>query len=487
VEADGTISATGMNNEGQLGNLRRGDQSLVPEPLFGGAAGAVAAVAAGAEHTIYLKEDGTVFAAGIMTGDKYYGQLGMPAGDWDYATGPGQVTALVGTKIVAVAASGGHTVFLDADGRVWAAGLNDDGKLGVGQSDHKIFSPTKLSHRPGTRMAAMADGRFVAIAAGGSGEWGTGHTMCVHEGGGVWAVGNNDRGQLGDASTENRDQAVEVKVLGLYNTKSSLNLGADGKGKVAAGWKHTVRARPGRLSALRVSHSKFVLYAGFVWRAGRLTAKNGGFRLGQVFIHSDGRVWTAGSNEFRQLGAGISDELRNSATPAKGALDHDLDIKPLVVAAAAGEGHTVFLASDGTVYAVGSNTQVLLVCRNDTCARTKLSRTPTFLRTKLTHCGQHRGSWGPGRTCVVMPHRSSTGRTTAARNGRAMTARHRARSGDIALAKLPKCLHRVQPRVVLCVTSCSRTCPCWLMAGGLTSWRLRPGKSTRWPRRRAWA
>jgi hypothetical protein len=42
------------------------------------------------------------------------------------------------------------------------------------------------------------------------------------------------------------------------------------------------RARPGRLSALRVLHSKYSLYESFIMgRAGRLTVRNG-FRCGQV-------------------------------------------------------------------------------------------------------------------------------------------------------------------------------------------------------------
>jgi hypothetical protein len=43
----------------------------------------------------------------------------------------------------------------------------------------------------------------------------------------------------------------------------------------------TVRARPGRLSAFRVSHSKLICMAILCGRAGRLTTQHGGFRLGQ--------------------------------------------------------------------------------------------------------------------------------------------------------------------------------------------------------------
>ena len=47
------------------------------------------------------------------------------------------------------------------------------------------------------------------------------------------------------------------------------------------GLLHSVRARPRRLSALSVSHSKSICMALLYGRAGRLTAENGGFRPGQ--------------------------------------------------------------------------------------------------------------------------------------------------------------------------------------------------------------
>jgi hypothetical protein len=63
---------------------------------------------------------------------------------------------------------------------------------------------------------------------------------------------------------------VVVELVGLVG-------GAAHNGKVA-----TVRARPGRLSALSVSHSKSGLYGAFVWGRRALNRKNGGSRPGQV-------------------------------------------------------------------------------------------------------------------------------------------------------------------------------------------------------------
>ena len=68
-------------------------------------------VAAGGFHTVGLKADGTVVAAGRNN----HGQCGVSG--W--------------TDIVAVAAGGGHTVGLKADGTVAAVGYNGYGQCDV--------------------------------------------------------------------------------------------------------------------------------------------------------------------------------------------------------------------------------------------------------------------------------------------------------------------------------------------------------------------
>jgi hypothetical protein len=77
----------------------------------------------------------------------------------------------------------------------------------------------------------------------------------------------------------------------------------------------TVRAHPGRVRALSVSHSKSVLHGGFVWGGGRLTALNGGFRPGQM--------WTG---------------LYGMAFSTVGSLVAGFLVKPLAAAGGAGGG-----------------------------------------------------------------------------------------------------------------------------------------------------
>ena len=80
----------------------------------------------------------------------------------------------------------------------------------------------------------------------------------------------------------NSSSALELHIARTVDLHEELHAFFEGvrlvRECVRAG---SVRACPGRLSALRVFHSKSVLYGAY-GRAGHLTVKNGGFRPGQV-------------------------------------------------------------------------------------------------------------------------------------------------------------------------------------------------------------
>ena len=71
-----------------------------------------------------------------------------------------------------------------------------------------------------------------------------------------------------------------------------------------------------------------------------------------VYLKSDGTVWATGMNTSGQLGDGTTTQ-RNNPVQVKNADGSGLSG---VVGITAGQNHTVYLKSDGTVWATGSNT-----------------------------------------------------------------------------------------------------------------------------------
>ena len=127
------------------------------------------------------------------------------------------------------------------------------------------------------------------------------HTVYLKSDGTVWAGGYNDYGQLGDGTTNRRYNPVLVK-----NADGS---GLSGVVKILAEGRHT------------------------------------------IYLKSDGTVWATGRNDYGQLVDGRPTSS-NYPVLVKNAGSSGFSG---VVGISAGESHTVYLKSDGTVWATGDN------------------------------------------------------------------------------------------------------------------------------------
>ena len=120
------VWAWGMNTSGQCGT---GGLSVVEEPTEVEALRGlrVGSVALGAKHScVVLEDDG-----GVLTwGNGACGKLGH--GTNDDVKKPSRVEALAGKRIVAAALGDSHSLFADAQGKVWGCGENKEGQLGLG-------------------------------------------------------------------------------------------------------------------------------------------------------------------------------------------------------------------------------------------------------------------------------------------------------------------------------------------------------------------
>ncbi|MFN0127578.1 MAG: choice-of-anchor D domain-containing protein [Verrucomicrobiales bacterium] len=192
---DGTIAAWGQNSSGQLGtgtitgaNLPIDVLRTEGSALFGKQA---AAIAAGANHSLALCTDGTVVAWGA-------GGLNLGIGDGNSSARPLRVStsvgvsALAGRTVVSIAAGTQHSLALCGDGRVVAWGSNDRGQLGDGTVQPRLVPTAVDSISPNSALrgrtvqsvaagayhtlALCSDGTLVAWGMNSEGQLGDGTT-----------------------------------------------------------------------------------------------------------------------------------------------------------------------------------------------------------------------------------------------------------------------------------------------------------------------
>lgn len=130
VRRDGTVWGWGRNSSGQLGlrSVGRAKYSTqVMGPLGVGFLENITSVSAGKKHTVAIDTAGTLWA----WGDNSYGALGVATSDSTKSMYPIHLDTMF-NQIEAVSAGADFTIALKSDGTVWSWGRNDKGQLGNG-------------------------------------------------------------------------------------------------------------------------------------------------------------------------------------------------------------------------------------------------------------------------------------------------------------------------------------------------------------------
>lgn len=284
----------------------------------------VSRISTGFYHSLFLETNGSLWA----TGWNLYGQLGNGTYSTAYPYGINLPAQIVASNVTAIAAGGGHTLFLKSNGSLWAVGWNAYGQLGDGTTDGGNFE-TNLPEQ-------IVASNVIAIAAG------LNHSLFLKSNGSLWAMGDNSFGQLGDGSTDN----------GNYETNRPEQIVASGVTAIAAGYRHSLFLKSdGSLWAMgnnaygqlgNGTYNNTNLPVLIV--AGNVTAIAAGAQH-SLFLKNDGSLWVMGNNRAGQLG-----------DPAVGTTNNpDEVVTGNVTVIAAGSAHSLFLMNNGSLWAMGNN------------------------------------------------------------------------------------------------------------------------------------
>jgi len=217
-----------------------------------------------------------------------------------------------------IAAGGRHNVALKSDGSVWVWGNNQLGQLGDG---------TRNTHLVPVQVQNLRN--MVSVSAG------MNHTVALRDDGTVWAWGENFSNQLGSGEG-GYVRSIPDQVQNINNVVS-----------IATGSTHTVALKDdGTVWSWGfhgTSHSGLIHQ---VQNLSNVTAVAAGGRH-SVALKSDGTVWAWGANLSGQLGDGTTSPHQYFPVQVQNLNN--------IISIAAGQGHSVALKSDGTVWTWGGN------------------------------------------------------------------------------------------------------------------------------------
>ena len=260
----------------------------------------VKAVAAGNTHSLFLMADGSVWACG-SDGSGQLGALGV--------NGQNTVTMVTGLPkpAIAIAASTLSSMALLDDGTVWTWGDDTFGELGNGIIGAGGSTPVEVIHTSVVKDKPLTN--VIAIAAGAN------HGVALQSDGTVWSWGDNQYGQL------------------CHNT--------------------------GGVSGALSSHAVSALTPGGSLLSG-VKAISANVSDDSLLLTDSGGVFGCGRNSSGQLGIGSTINEKGAVQVLAGAQGAG-NLKS-VKAVSAGEVHSLALLDNGTVMSWGDNTVGELSC-----------------------------------------------------------------------------------------------------------------------------
>lgn len=199
LKSDGTIWTWGANSNGELGD---GTNVNKNNPVKVGTANNWESITSGDNHCLAIKTDGTLWAWGFNT----FGQLG------NGATSNINQPVQIGTanNWLKVKAGSNHTIAIKTDGTLWAWGSNSNGELGNGTYGSSFNSTSPIQIGTSTDWNDISAGYHF--------------TYGIKNNSTIWSWGKNDYGQLANGTNGATNTLIPTQI-GTSTDTSKISAG----------------------------------------------------------------------------------------------------------------------------------------------------------------------------------------------------------------------------------------------------------------------
>jgi alpha-tubulin suppressor-like RCC1 family protein len=330
---NGYVYSCGLNTYGQLGDgtvvtryypiqVKKDNNNFLQN---------IVQVSAGESHTVYLSNNGAVYASGYNA----FRQLGDGTISTRYY--PVQVKLNATTNllnIIQVSSGRVHTLFLTNNGFVYATGNSSLGQLGYGSTLTPSF-PVQVKINVTTNLS-----NIIQVSAGYS------HSLFLKSDGTIYACGYNLRGELGNGTTTQSNYAILINNSNLTNIV-----------QVSAGFYHSlfIKSNGTVLSCGRNDNGQLGdntitqrLSPVLITSLTNIIQVSAGY-LHSIFLKSDGTVLSCGLNNYRQLANGTSITSRVPVSAVKELNTNLTNITQII----SGSYFSLFLTNEKDVYSIG--------------------------------------------------------------------------------------------------------------------------------------
>ena len=324
--------------------------------------GDIKQIACGHGHTIILKNDGSVWSCGLND----EGQLGLD--DTNNRSTFIKVTTNINNDVKQIACGYKHTFILKNDGSVWSCGYNEAGQLGLGTSGSRYNKTTF------TQVTTNINNDVKQIACGYA------HTFILKNDCSIWSCGDNN-GQLGLGTTGGKTTF----------TKVTTNINNDVK-QIDCGWYHTIILKNDGSVWCCGNNEYGQLGLGTTTSQYTFTQINNDTKqiacgMYHTFIlKNNGSVWSCGLNYNGGLGLGSSGSSANKNTFTQVTTNINNDVKQIDC----GYYHTIIIKNDGSLWSCGYNMNGQLGLGNTT-DRTTFTKVTTNINNDVKEviCGYY--------------------------------------------------------------------------------------------------